>query len=71
MPGAETAFALFDLLCSVGGSRLGGQALSLLYADEADGYAAGLDWSLIEDAADDSNDDERRDGERRYRHYKL
>ncbi len=73
MPGAETAYALFDLLCSVGGSRLGGQALSLLYADEADGYAAGLDWSLVENAADesDSHDAGRRDGERRYRHHNL
>ncbi len=59
LPGAETAYALFDLLCTVGGSRLGGQAISLLYADEAEGYAAGLDWSLAErDAADDDDDDE-------------
>lgn len=48
MPGAETAYALFDLLCQIGGSRLGTQAITLLYADEAEGAAAGLDWSLAQ-----------------------
>ena len=47
MPGAETAFTLFDMLCQIGGSRMGTQALSLLYSDEATGAAAGLDWSLL------------------------
>ena len=54
MPGAETAFTLFDTLCQVGGSHMGTQALSLLYADEATGAAAGLDWSLLN--ADDYAD---------------
>ena len=57
LPGAETAYALFDLLCSVGGSRLGGQAITLLYADESEGAAAGLDWSRVEQGADDGYDD--------------
>ena len=45
---AETAFALFDTLCQVGGARMGTQALTLLYAEEADAAAAGLDWSLLD-----------------------
>ena len=51
LPGAETAFALFDTLCQVGGARMGTQALTLLYAEEGDAAAAGLDWSLLD--ADD------------------
>lgn len=56
MPGAETAYALFDLLCQIGGARLGTQAITLLYADEAEGAAAGLDWSRAEqpDERDDA-----------------
>ena len=48
LPGAETAFALFDTLCQIGGSRMGTQALTLLYAEEGDAVAAGLDWSLLD-----------------------
>lgn len=48
LPGAETAFTLYDTLCQIGGARLGTQALTLLYEDEAAGVAAGLDWSLLE-----------------------
>ena len=48
LPGAETAFNLYDILCTVGGSRLGTQAISLLYADEQTGSAAGLDWSRLD-----------------------
>ena len=48
LPGAETAFNLYDTLCTVGGSRLGTQAISLLYADEQTGSAAGLDWSRLD-----------------------
>ena len=48
LPGAETAFALFDTLCQVGGARMGTQALTLLYAEEGDAAAAGLDWSLLD-----------------------
>jgi 3-hydroxyisobutyrate dehydrogenase len=47
LPGTETGFALYDTLCQVGGSRLGTQALALLYADEAESTAAGLDWSAL------------------------
>lgn len=52
LPGAETAFALFDTLCQVGGARMGTQALTLLYAEEGDAAAAGLDWSLLDADAD-------------------
>lgn len=47
LPGTGNAYALYDLLCQVGGARLGTQAASLLYADEATGIASGLDWSLV------------------------
>ena len=47
---------LYDVLCQIGGSRLGGQALTLLYEDEATGVAAGLDWSLLEPDAADPHD---------------
>ncbi|MBP3885122.1 MAG: NAD(P)-dependent oxidoreductase [Olsenella sp.] len=52
LPGAETAFNLYDVLCQIGGADLGGQAITLLYEDEASGVAAGLDWSLVEPAAE-------------------
>lgn len=45
LPGTEVAYTLYDMLCQINGSRLGTQAISLLYAEEADGVAAGLDWS--------------------------
>ena len=47
LPGSETAFTLFDMLCQIGGSRMGAQAITLLYGEEADATAAGLDWSLL------------------------
>ena len=52
LPGAETAFTLLDMLCQIGGNRLGTQALTLLYEEEATCKAAGLDWSLLEQADD-------------------
>ena len=48
MPGSETVFTLLDMLCQIGGSRMGTQALTLLYGEEADAVAAGLDWSLLD-----------------------
>lgn len=48
LPGAETAYALYDTLCQIGGSRLGTQAITLLYKDDAEATAAGLDWSLLD-----------------------
>ncbi len=51
LPGADTAFNLYDVLCQIGGSKLGTQALTLLYQNEGDAAAAGLDWSLLD--ADD------------------
>lgn len=55
LPGSENAFRLYDLLCQVGGSKLGTQAVSLLYQDEGTTKAAGLDWSLLDN--DDYTDD--------------
>ena len=52
LPGAETAFTLLDMLCQIGGNRLGTQALTLLYEEEGACRAAGLDWSLLEQADD-------------------
>ncbi|WP_028263898.1 NAD(P)-dependent oxidoreductase [Atopobium fossor] len=48
LPGAQTAYTLYDLLCQIKGARLGTQALALLYAEEADAVAAGLDWSVLD-----------------------
>ena len=53
LPGAETAFTLFDMLCQIGGSRMGTQALTLLYQEEGTCAAAGLDWSLLEQGEED------------------
>lgn len=47
LPGAETAFTLYDMLCQIGGSKKGTQAITLLYQDEATCTAAGLDWSKL------------------------
>lgn len=57
LPGAQTAFALYDTLFNIGGERLGTQAISLLYAEEADAVAAGLDWSRLEGEGCDCGDD--------------
>lgn len=46
LPGADTAFTLYDMLDAIGGGRMGTQAITLLYQEEADAVAAGLDWSL-------------------------
>ena len=46
LPGADTAFTLYDMLEAIGGAKLGTQAITLLYQEEADAVAAGLDWSL-------------------------
>lgn len=46
LPGADTAFTLYDMLEAIGGGSLGTQAITLLYQEEAEAVAAGLDWSL-------------------------
>ena len=46
LPGADTAFNLYDMLEAIGGAELGTQALAVLYREEDDAVAAGLDWSL-------------------------
>lgn len=53
LPGTETAYTLYDLLCELGGKRLGTQALELLYCEMEEGTAAGLDWSVLERQGDD------------------
>lgn len=49
LPGTTSARDLYDLLCQVGGTSLGSQAISLLYEDEATCAAAGLDWSKLDE----------------------
>lgn len=48
LPGADTAFTLYDMIDAIGGSGLGTQAITLLYQEERDAVAAGLDWSLYQ-----------------------
>lgn len=48
LPGAETAYTLFDMLCQIGGKRMGTQAIELLYAEQSSAAAAGLDWSWLD-----------------------
>ena len=54
LPGADTAYTLFDMLKEIGGGKLGTQALGLLYKDEAAAEAAGLDWSLYTPMSEDA-----------------
>ncbi len=56
LPGADTAFTLYDMLEAIGGGNLGTQAITLLYQEEAEAVAAGLDWSLYTSAHE--HDDE-------------
>lgn len=55
LPGAETAFGLYDMICRTGGSKLGTQAIALCYQDEAASVAAGLDWGML--GADEDDDE--------------
>jgi 3-hydroxyisobutyrate dehydrogenase len=48
LPGAQTAWTLYDTLCAIGGERLATQAITVLYQDEAEAVAAGLDWSRLD-----------------------
>ncbi len=54
--GAETALTPSDRLAAIGGGRRGTPAITLLYQEEAEAVAAGLDWSLY--AAQHEHDDE-------------
>ncbi len=56
LPGADTAFSLYDMLDVIGGGRLGTQAITLLYQEEAEAVAAGLDWSRVTEEHDDGCD---------------
>lgn len=58
LPGADTAFTLYDMLDAIGGSKLGTQAITLLYQEEADAVAAGLDWSLYNPPVHDEGEHE-------------
>ena len=53
LPGADTAFTLYDMLDVIGGGKMGTQAITLLYQEEADAVAAGLDWSRYTAAQQD------------------
>ena len=57
LPGAETAFTLYDMLDVIGGAALGTQAITLLYQEEADAVAAGLDWSQYTSQMEDDSCD--------------
>lgn len=48
LPATQTAYALYDTLCQIGGSRMGTQAVNLLYSEESEAVAAGLDWSRLD-----------------------
>lgn len=48
LPGADTARTLYDMLCQIGGARLGTQTLPVLYQEEAQAVAAGLDWDKLD-----------------------
>lgn len=54
LPGTDTVRALYRALAEMGGVDLGTQALEVLYEEEADAVAAGLDWSQA--AADDGDE---------------
>lgn len=69
LPGSETAFALYDMVCRTGGGKLGGQAIALCYQDEAASVAAGLDWGELEPQEDDGCGHHHGDGERCHRHH--
>ncbi len=68
LPGSQTAFTLLDTLCEMGGKNLGIQTMSVMYQDEAEAAAAGLDWSKVsegglesyfeEDAVDEEQHDD-------------
>ncbi len=57
LPGTDTAFTLYDMLEAIGGGELGTQAITLLYQEEAEAVAAGLDWSLYTAAQEDDGCD--------------
>ena len=50
LPGADVAYTLYDMLDAIGGGELGTQAVTLLYQEEGEAVAAGLDWSRYTDA---------------------
>lgn len=56
LPGADTAFTLYDMLEAIGGGDLGTQAITLLYQEEAEAVAAGLDWSLYTHAHEEGDE---------------
>lgn len=55
LPGADTALSLYETLGAIGGGRMGTQAITLLYADEATAAAQGLDWSRVHPGGDDAD----------------
>ncbi len=56
LPGTETAYTLYDMLTQIGGARLGTQAIRLLYCEQADAVAAGLDWDKLDMSAFEGED---------------
>ncbi len=64
LPATQTSFTLLDTLCEMGGMNLGIQTMSVMYQDEAEAAAAGLDWSNVSDGGLDTylDDEEGVDG---------
>ena len=63
LPATETAAQLYSMLAEIGGSRMGTQALSLVYSDEESCAKAGLDWSVLNLDDDDDEADEVESGD--------
>ena len=57
LPGADVAFTLYDMLDAIGGAKLGTQAITVLYKEEADAIAAGLEQEHVVLDVDDNADD--------------
>ncbi len=62
LPGVETANQLYNLLAEIGGSRMGTQALDLVYADEETCAAHGLDWAVLGQDEDEDGGHDHGDG---------
>lgn len=58
LPQAEAMMHLLELLAVIGGADMAPAALTLIYHEEAEGAAAGLDWTRAEQAYGHSSSEE-------------
>lgn len=58
LPQAEAMMHLLELLAVIGGADMAPAALTLIYHEEAEGAAAGLDWTRAEQAYGQHSSDE-------------